>query len=316
MINLRKTFIILLPLMLLQYGCSVRNDVKNDTGEFKYKNAIHQTIKPLLEELEEIYDNMDYQKTISKYSAYIPANSSITRFRYYVIFSTLDENTTYNLIDKDIRYTVDAMRDNYLSDSPDSVTPVFFFNDYDGYRNFSVNYLGIGENDLSPYGFYKISKNAIVIKYVSWKGSTSHEITHSLIQHDFPDIPSWFNEGLASLHEKYIFKDGKMIGDFSWRIAALRRAFRENTYTGLKTLMETNDDELYGKRTSFYYAQARYFLMFLQQKNRLRDYYKTFRETYYEDNTGITQLKKVTGKSLRKNDKELVDYINSFESNR
>jgi hypothetical protein len=141
----------------------------------------------------------------------------------------------------------------------------------------------------------------------------SHEITHSLIQHDFPDIPSWFNEGLAALHEKYIYKDGSMIGDFSWRIIALRRAFKENTYTGLKTLMETNDDELYGKRTSFYYAQSRYLLMFLQQKGLLRKYYKTFRETYSKDKTGISQLENISGESLAKINKEFVDYIKSFE---
>jgi hypothetical protein len=308
------TFLKIIPIIILfQLGCSVKNDTRYDGIEPRFTNSPQKTTDPHLKDLEEIYNNMDYRKVISKYLHYILFNASVTRFRYYVIFSALDENTTYNLIDKDIRYTVDAMTDNYLSDFPDSVTPVFFFNDYDSYRDFAVNTFGIDEDDLSPFGFYKTSKNAVVIKYNSWKGSTSHEITHSLIQHDFPDVPSWFNEGLASLHEKYIYKDGKMIGDFSWRIIALRRAFSENTYTGLKTLMKTNDDELYGKRTSFYYAQSRYLLMYLQQKGLLIDYYKTFRETYNEDETGISQLEKITGKPLRKIDKELIDYINSFE---
>lgn len=311
--KLFNTLKIFLPFILFQYGCTVKNDIRNDAEDYKYENTTVQTSKPPLDELEEIYDNMDYQKVIDNYSSIVPGNHSITRFRYYIIFSALDENTTYNLIDKDIRNTVDAMTNNYLIGFPDSVTPVFLFSDFDTYRDFSVNTFGIEESDLSPFGFYKITKNAIVIRYVNWKGSISHEITHSLIQHDFPDIPSWLNEGLASLHEKCIYKDGDMIGDFNWRIVSLRRAFREDTYTGLRTLMETNDEELYGKRTSFYYAQSRYLLMYLQQNGLLKDYYKLFRETYDDDPKGIAQLEKSTHNSLKKIDKELVDYIHTFD---
>lgn len=308
-----STITIFLFLLLFQCGCTVKNDIRNDAEDYKYEYTSVQTVKPPLEDLEEIYENMDYQKVIDMYSSNIPCSHSITRFRYYVIFSSLDENTTYNLIDKDIRNTVDAMVNNYVSDLPDSVIPVILFSNYDEYKDFSVNTMGIVESDLSPFGFYKITKNTIVVRYVNWKGSISHEFTHSLIQHDFPDIPSWFNEGLAALHEKYILKDSSMIGDFNWRIVSLRRALRENTYTGLRKLMETNDEELYEGRTSFYYAQSRYLLMYLQQKNRLENYYKLFRDTYDDDPTGITQLEKVTHKSLKKIDKELVDYIHTFD---
>ncbi len=308
------TLKILLPLALIQYGCSFKNDIRKDAPNYKSENTTLQKVNPRLEDLEEIYDNMNYRNVIDEFSPIVPGLKSVTRFGYYVIFSELDENTTYDLIDKDIRCTVDAMTNNYLSNFPDSVTPVILFKDFDSYRYFSINKFGMEENDLSPFGYYKISKNAIVIKYVNWKGSTSHEITHSLIQHDFPDIPSWFNEGFAALHEKYLYKDGEMIGDFSWRIVSLRRAFRENTYTGLRTLMETNDNELYDTRTSFYYAQSRYLLMYLQKQGLLNDYYKLFRGTYDDDPTGITQLEKITHKPLKKIDKELVDYIHTFDN--
>lgn len=308
-----NTVKIFLFLLLLLSGCSVKNDIRKDTEDYKDESSSVKTFKPPLEDLEEIYENMDYQNVIDIYSPKITGSPSITRFRYYVIFSALDENTTYNLIDKDIRYTVDAMTKNYVTGLPDSVIPVFLFSEYTPYRDLAVNTFGVDENDLSPFGFYKITKNAIIIKYVNWKGSIPHEVTHSLIQHDFPDIPSWFNEGFASLHEKYIYRDGDMIGDFNWRIVSLRRAFREDKYTGLKTLMETNDEELYGKRTSFYYAQSRYLLMYLQQKNLLENYYKQFRDTYDDDHSGITQLEKVTRKSLKKIDKELVDYVHTFD---
>ncbi len=312
MTGLYNIFKVPLLFLFLLSGCSQKADYKQDKDATTQIHHIKQSLPSGLDLLEELYDNMDYDAVINKYSDKVPFSATVTRFRYYVIFSDLDENTTYNLIDKDIRQTVDAMTGHYVSVLPDRVTPVFYFKDYETYRDFSVNTLGIAEHNLSQYGYLKISKNLIAIRYVSWKGSTSHEITHSLTRYDFSEIPSWFDEGLASLHEKYIYKDGEMRAEFSWRILAIRRACRENTYTALRDLMETDDEELYGSRSPFYYAQSRYLLMYLQQKDLLDDYYKLFRDTYYEDNTGIVQLEKTTNKSLTEIDKELIEYLNSF----
>jgi len=313
---INKYIPILFFLILLLPGCTINKDIKKDSDAVTFNNPVSEITEPHLDLLEEVYDNMDYDKIILKYKEKVSSSVTITRFRNYVIFPDLDENTTYNLIDKDIRNTSDEMTRNYVSRLPESVTPVFLFKDYDTYENFSVNTIGLESDDLSPFGFYKISKNVIVIRYISWKGSTSHEITHSYTRFDFPDMPSWFDEGLASLHEKYVYKDDVMKGDFSWRIVALRRAFRENTYTGIKTMMETNDNELYGKRSSFYYAQSRYLLMYMQQTVSPNKYYKLFRDTYDDDNTGITQLEKIMNKSIKEIDKELIEYINSFTQER
>jgi len=313
MIRINPALKILIPFLLIQSGCSLKNDIRKDFYSYNTGSPSDYNITCNLNELEELYDNMNYNTVIDNYSQYMPETATITRFRYYVIFSLLDENITYEIINKNIRQTIDAMTDDYLNKLPDRVTPVFLFSDYDTYKEFSVETFGIEENDLSPYGYYKISKNVIAVKYYKWKGSITHEITHSLIQNDFPGMPSWLNEGLASLHEKYEYRDGRMYGAFSWRIVALKRAFDIGTYTGLKKLMKSNDRELYDEgRTSFYYAQARYLLMMLQQQGLLIKYYKHFRNTYDEDNTGITQLEWITGEPLENIDKELVDYINTF----
>jgi len=204
------------------------------------------------------------------------------------------------------------MKNNYSQTLPGEVTSIIIFNDFDKYKKFVLANYDIPEHDISPYGFYKISKNVIVIRYVSWKGSLMHELTHRFLRSDFPDIPSWFDEGFAALHEKSSFKNGVLKGEFSWRIISIRRAFDENKYTGLKTLMETNDDELYGKRSTFYYAQARYLLMYLQEKDLLKDYYNLFKSTYHKDETGITQLEKILKKPIDEIDEDLEAYLKSF----
>lgn len=307
----KSIIIVLFIILAILLGCTQPRDVKPDLMDSI--TAQKQDVKKTLPEIEETFASFNYQEIIVRHSPILPPNMTITKFKYFVVFSDLDEKTTYSIIDNDIRNAIDAMVNSYVSKTPDSATAVFLFNDFEDYKKFTLKNTDIEEKDLSPYGYYKISQNIIVIRYVSWKGSTKHEISHRFTKADFPDAPSWFDEGLSSLHEKSVFKDGKLTGEFSWRIVAIRRAISDNKYTGIKHLMKTNDDELYGKRTSFYYAQARFLLMYLQEKGLLEKYYKLFKETYNEDKTGIKQLEKILGKSINKIDEEYYEYINSFK---
>ncbi len=305
---------ILYIFLILFSACDVKNNVKfdkpvNDVNE----KVIIETPSLNFDELEEAYDNLNYDNAISDYTNRLDGNFRVVRFRYFVVFSNLEDRLTYPIIDNDIRHTIDAMIDNYIIKRPDDVTAVFLFRDMDSYKSFAMKEFGIEESDLSPYGFYKISKKVILVRYASWKGSVSHEVTHAMLQNDFPEIPSWFNEGFAALHEKANYDNGNLTANFSWRILALRRAFDENTYYSLRHLMNTKDDEMYSPRSSFYYAQAQYALMLLQQKGLLEEYYKTFRDTYSKDHTGIKQFEKLTGMSIEKYEEELIEYIKSFK---
>lgn len=268
-----------------------------------------------LNSAEETFAGFDYETVISDYSPNLPSGFKAIRYRYFVIFSELDEKLTADLIVSDIRNAIDAMTGNYVNKTPTSVTPLIIFKEIGPYKNFVLKNFDIPEDDISPYGFFKISKNVIIIRYVNWKGSIPHEVTHKFTNTDFPDMPSWFDEGLSSLHEKSTFKNGDLEGDFSLRIIPLRRAIDEDTYTGLEHLMKTNDDEFYGKRSPYYYAQSRYLLMYLQQNGLLKDYYRTFRDTYNKDKTGISQLEKITGNSIETLNDEVLAFIRSFDNN-
>jgi hypothetical protein len=307
-----KSLIILLFIILsILLGCSSKkSDLKPDVSDSTESRI---DTKESLPELEETLPNFDYNSVINAQANKMPSGMSITKFKYFVVFSDMNDELTYKLIDNDVRNTIEAMSNNYVNKLPDVVTPIFLFEKYDNYKEFVMENYDIPENDISPYGFYKISKNVIVVRYVSWKGSILHEITHRFIKADFSNAPSWFEEGFASLNEKSTFKNGNLLGEFSFRILPLRRAINEDTYTGIKHLMETDDDELYGNRTSYYYAQSRYLLMYLQEKGLLETYYKAFRDSYDTDNTGITQIEDITGKSLKTLDEELLDYIKSFK---
>jgi len=311
-----KGFIVILFIILaILLGCGQKggipkSDIKPDLDD---SAQVRSDVRNNLSEIEETFSTLDYDKVISEHSMIIPQGMSITKFRYFVVFSDLNEELTYKLIDTDMRYTIDAMSGNFSRKLPTTVTPIYLFEDYDKYKEFVLKNYDIAENDISPYGFFKISKNVIVVRYVSWKGSILHEITHRFTRSDFPTMPSWFDEGFASLNEKSTFKEGKLVGEFSFRIIPLRRAIENNTYTSIEHLMRTNDDELYGKRTSFYYAQSRYLLMYLQENGLLEEFYKTFRDTYTEDETGISQLETLLGKPISSINEDCLEYIKSFK---
>lgn len=311
-----KGFLVILFIILAillgcgQKGGTPKSDIKPDLDD---SAQVRSDVRNNLSEIEETFSALDYDKVISEHSMIIPQGMSITKFRYFVVFSDLNEELTYKLIDTDMRYTIDAMSGNFSRKLPTTVTPIYLFEDFDKYKEFVLKNYDIAENDISPYGFFKISKNVIVVRYVSWKGSILHEITHRFTRSDFPTMPSWFDEGFASLNEKSTFKEGKLVGEFSFRIIPLRRAIENNTYTSIEHLMKTNDDELYGKRTSFYYAQSRYLLMYLQENGLLEEFYKTFRDTYTEDETGISQLETLLGKPISSINEDCLEYIKSFK---
>jgi hypothetical protein len=79
--------------------------------------------------------------------------------------------------------------------------------------------------------------------------------------------------------------------------------------------METNDDEFYSGRSSYYYAQSCYLLMYLQDKGLLTDYYKLFRRSFEDDETGISQLETVLNIPLEQFEPEFVTYVQSFAQN-
>ena len=267
-----------------------------------------------LKDIEDVYENYDYASVINTYKPKLDDSFTITRFKYFVIFSHMSDYKTYELIDNDVRHTIEAMENNYITVKPAAVTAIFLFDDDDVYKNFALKNFDMADEELSPFGFYKVSKRVILVKYISWKGSLAHEVTHSMLQDDFPEIPGWFNEGLASLHERATFKDGNLIGDFSWRINAIRTAFKTNTYTDLQYMMNLTDNELYSSNASFYYAQSRMLLGYMQEKGKLDLFYKVFRDTYETDNTGVSQFEKIMKMKVTEMEPVYQEYIRSFDN--
>lgn len=255
-----------------------------------------------------IKDTADYNSIIEKYKSSLDNNFFYKGCSYFVVISNLDSIETERIINKTILSAVDCFYNDYFERRPDELTTIFLFKNDETYRYWAKKLFDDYE-DLSRFGYYKPGLKVMLMNISTGTGTLVHELTHALVRYDFPDIPSWFNEGLGSLYEHCSLSDRTILGYVNWRLPALQDAINDTSYTSLSDLINTNDDEFYGNNSGINYAQARYFCMFMQEKNYLRKFYKAFRDNFEKDKTGKAQIEKIFGQSLNEIDKEFVKWV-------
>jgi len=253
----------------------------------------------------------DYSMKINGIKSEVSDDFIVKGFSYFVVASNLTEKETQDILDNTIAKAVSCFHNDYFEKKPDDITTIFLFKDDNTYRYWAKKLYG--DDDLSRFGYYKPGKKVMLMNISTGTGTLVHEMTHALVRYDFPDIPSWFNEGLGSLYERSSLSNNQIIGYVNWRLPALQKAISDNSYTPISSLVKTNDDEFYGDRSDVNYAQARYLCMYLQENGLLKRFYKAFRDNYRDDNTGKTTLEKITGKSLSELDNNYIEWVKTLK---
>lgn len=160
----------------------------------------------------------------------------------------------------------------------------------------------------TPFGFYLWDQRKLVMNIATGTGTLAHELVHPFLEADFPGAQPWFNEGFASLHEQSSYtNDGQLKGLVNWRLPGLQRAIRLRSCPGLAAVMQANEREFYSDNSGIYYAVSRYLCLFLQEKGKLKEYYKQYRDHFSQDISGRKMLATTLGK-------ELPDIENDFRA--
>jgi len=211
----------------------------------------------------------------------------------YVIAGDMTTRELNSWYERTIRPASEAMAHSYFDVSPSQPITVLLFSKELSYNENAKALFGDG--GISVYGYYKPQNRTLVMNIDTGGGTLVHELTHALADFDFPDIPDWFNEGLASLHEQCRFREGDqgqwVEGLENWRLPGLQKAIQADRLRPLKTMIEANDFR--GELEGINYAQARYFCMYLQRKQLLDKFYRNFREQHATDPLGIGALEDV-----------------------
>lgn len=134
-----------------------------------------------------------------------------------------------------------------------------------------------GGADLPRYGFYLEQERLLVVNLSRSLGNLRHELAHPLIRDDFPEIPHWLNEGIASLYgtAEHSRRGYKFI--VNYRLHHLRAAYRRGEMPTLRGLALSEYEDVHGPHWRTYYAAGRYLLMYLERGGRLSHFYRTMR---------------------------------------
>lgn len=152
----------------------------------------------------------------------------------------------------------------------------------------------IGRAPASPYGVYAPCAGAIVVNRALGDGTLVHEMVHVFLEVNFPEAPTWFDEGLASLYEQPAERDGHIVGLVNWRLYTLKRRLLAGSAPSLRQLMTTTRYAFYAD-AGIHYAMARFLLFYLQEQGALRRFYRAFQQ---RGGDGIDVLELILGEPL------------------
>ena len=192
-----------------------------------------------------------------------------------------------------VRWATQMFRKYYFKNEPSFIITIWLLGDAKSFKQTAKSLTG--SEPGTPFGFFSENSRAMVMNISTGGGTLVHEMFHAFIPTNFPECPSWFNEGMASLYEQCGTRKGMIVGFTNWRLKGLQEGIRDKKTVSFKALTGTTSSEFYGKGSGIHYAQARYLCYYLQENNLLQKYFKAFMDNHKSDPTGYKTLVKVLG---------------------
>jgi hypothetical protein len=184
--------------------------------------------------------------------------------------------------------TARALAFSYFSETPRNPIVLLICSSDDRFRECNLR---LDDQERNQYsGIYVRKHRRVIVNIASGEGTLAHELTHSLAHADFPTMPEWFEEGLASLHEECEFStDGlHLIGNSNWRHEVAFEALER----GELRLIEDVSSNRFGSphRANIDYAYVRSLCLYLQKRGLLEQFYHACRSNAGSDPTGLRSL--------------------------
>jgi hypothetical protein len=195
-----------------------------------------------------------------------------------------------------VKWTVEHLKKDFFEKDPVDLIDIYLFKNKASYDKYTKDYFK--DPVISPYGYYSPNHKALIMNIGTGTGTLVHEIVHPFMAANFPSCPTWFNEGLASLYEQSMEKDGHIWGLPNWRLTDLKQNFAGTAPAGegkppsFKALCAMDSGTFYGAGKSPNYGIARYLCLYLQEKGVLAQFYKDFVRNQKADPTGYDTLQK------------------------
>ena len=238
------------------------------------------------------FTDADYAQHIMKLKRKIPSSEfHIVIQKPFMVIGDESARTVKERSTRSIQWAADKLKVVYFKKDPERILDIWLFKDRDSYQENTKKIFN--DTPTTPYGYYSSYHRALVMNISTGSGTLVHEIVHPFIESNFPDCPSWFNEGLASLYEQCGEKNGRITGFTNWRLNGLQQAIGRNTVPSFKTMCGTTRQQFYNEDKGTNYSQARYLCYYLQEKGLLAKYYHAFVKNAKTDPTGYKTLQEI-----------------------
>ncbi len=236
--------------------------------------------------------NAAFAEHLAKLSNRVPPGFTVILQSPFVVLGDEAPEAVRRRATQTVKWAVDKLKQDYFQRDPHEIIDIWLFRDHASYTNHAR--LMFNDTPSSPFGYYSEAHHALVMNIGTGGGTLVHEIVHPFIRANFPNCPTWFNEGLASLYEASAEKDGHIQGRINWRFKGLEKAIKEGRTVSFQKLTSMREAEFYGGNGySQHYAQARYLCYYLQEKGLLVRFYHQFVAASKADPTGYNTLKQV-----------------------
>lgn len=242
---------------------------------------------------------------------YGPHGMSVRVERPFVMIGDEGEAQLRRRAEGTVRWAVSRLEKDFFDLPPREIVEVWLFGDDDSYRSHAWSIFA--DRPDTPYGYFTPQHQALIMNISTGGGTLVHEIVHPFVDNDFPECPSWFNEGLASLYEQCRDRDGHIWGSTNWRLPGLQRFVRAGNLRSFESLLATTRDEFYDEDPGSNYAQARYLCYFLQEQGTLPDFYRQFRSNAAKDPTGVATLRAHVGYPLTTFQRDWEGWVMSLD---
>jgi hypothetical protein len=197
---------------------------------------------------------------------------------------------------------------------PEAAITVYLFPSAQPYEAFCKS--RYGDRCLSRFGFYRHGERDMVMNAGLGLGTLTHELVHPLVDVDFPQAPTWINEGIASVFEQPILpRAGEIHGGKNWRLPRLLQGLasaKEKDEARVDALFAMSNDAFRNDLEDLHYATARYVCQWLDERGKLWPFYRKWRETSDADPTGEKAFTEVVGMSPAQANVEWVRWVRAL----
>jgi hypothetical protein len=142
---------------------------------------------------------------------------------------------------------------------------------------------GAFDDTPSAWGFYRPDLRVAIANLGASIGNLRHELVHPLIGDDFPRIPAWLNEGIASLYGTAKWNGKQFEFLVNYRLRDLQAAIADGTVPTIEELARSSDADVRGDRAMTFYAMSRYVLLFVEKQGKLSKLYAELRDAKDRD---------------------------------